>query len=165
MAIRAILFGTAVGLILTACSSTPSGPGFPKARYDTQYCKNKTCEVTIVDPGCDIFGTCTADLNYYTTILVAGNQEVDVYWNLPDGYGFCPEEGEGVFLKDVDPNPVQQFDKIGATGSEVKLGAKKCKNRFRWLGHNTVQGDFRYRVVFRDAYHVYTIDPWIVNGR
>jgi len=165
MMTKAILLAAASCVVLAACSSTPSRDGFPfpKARYDTQYCKNKTCEVAIIDPGCDIFGTCTADLNYYTTILVAGNTEVDVYWNLPDGYGFCSEEGEGVYLKDVDPK--DQFDKIGATGSEVKLGAKKCKSRFQWRGHNGVPGDYRYRVVFRDAYHVYTIDPWIVNGR
>src|SRR5215470_15362400 len=99
MVTKAILLAAASCVVLAACSSTPSRDGFPfpKARYDTQYCKNKTCEVAIIDPGCDIFGTCTADLNYYTTILVAG--------------------------------------------------------------------DYRYRVVFRDAYHVYTIDPWIVNGR
>jgi hypothetical protein len=171
MAIKTMVCAALACLIVAGCGSTGRGSGAGQivtTSYSVGsgsfYCKpSGKCQVTISDPSCDVFGTCSATLDYDPIILVKGYNHVDVTWQLPSGYGFCPDEGDGVFLKKVDPG--NQFDKTGAMGADVDLGGiKKCKDSFHWNGRNTIPGDFQYRIVFRDRGTVYTIDPWIVNG-
>jgi len=177
MGIRAILFAGASCFILAACSTAPpnKGGGIHVTSQDdtkTLYCTStgKPCNLAVIEPICVAYA-CSGGVDYYTTVLVKDNYELNVTWTLPDNYGFCPAEGDGVYLKDNDPE--DQFDKSGITGKDVKLDSKKCKNQFKWLAHNKSSGhDYEYRVVFRGPdpvdptrLRVFVIDPWIVNGR
>jgi hypothetical protein len=176
MARRTLFFATGSCLILAACSHTvpklegTSGHVKLNLNCNTQLSDSNKCVVAIENPDCEKLSpdNCSARLNYDWIVLADNSPRLKLHWQLPDGYAFCPKEGDGVFLKREDPD--DQFDKIGATGKDVNVGKKKCKDTVQWIAQNDKKGkDYEYRVLFRSTdptnFHVYAIDPWIANGR
>ena len=120
-----------------------------------------TCDVKIENPTCTA-GTCTATVNVDPVHFARGKFNIKAVWTLPNGFGFCPEASDGVFLKQADPN--NQFDQPGSEGAG---GSGRCnKKKFHLRALNTkAQLTFPYKIVFHNeaGTQEYVVDPAMVN--
>jgi hypothetical protein len=121
----------------------------------------KTCDVAIVNPTCAT-GTCTASVNVDPVHFERGKNNIKAVWTLPNGFGFCPQASDGVFLKKDDSN--DQFDQQGAEGPS---GSGRCnKKKFHMRAKNTKsQSTHPYKIVFHNdaGTQEYLVDPTMVN--
>ena len=156
----------AAAVVLSGCAATSSGGGkgaesgyFGGATKGKLACKKPGCDIEI-KPACSPSTLiCGGTLDFDPIGLVRNNDNLKVTWKLPPGFVFCPQRGDGVFLKDENSD---QFDP-----EEDK--AKRCKPTFTLHAKNTVprpNAPYKYKIVFRfeKDNSVYIIDPWMVNG-
>jgi hypothetical protein len=89
------------------------------------------CENDIVASGS--LGVCPSSVKFDEIRFTRGKNDITVRWTAPDGYGFCPQLGDGVFLKGTDPD-----DQFGDPKAEGPHGSGPCnKKQFTLLARNT----------------------------
>ena len=138
---------------------------FPTAQpYRCDKSKANPCEATVASAAClPLFG-CSGSLDHDPLVLTRKQNEIDITWTLPAGFGFCPALGDGVFLKRLEDYNKHDFRDLGPVG---KPGGPNngCKQQYQWLAHNLMEGQqYEYRMVFRDSSNnIYVLDPWIAN--
>jgi hypothetical protein len=144
-------------LTLVGCASTPRQFATPLSCGET----GRPCEVNIINPTCAT-NPCSAEVDVDPITFLRGKHNIKVRWILPDGFGFCTQARDGVFLKEPDKN--DQFEDPGTDGP---AGAGVCKRgQFRLTAKNTVSGlQFPYMIQFHNAAgtRVYVIDPVMFN--
>ena len=145
-------------LTLFGCTTTPHLLAVPITCSNT----GRPCEVNIINPTCAT-NPCSAKVDVDPITFERGKHRIKVRWILPDGFGFCPQSGDGVFLKERNPND-DQFENPGADGP---AGPGICKRRqFVWTAVNTISGlRFPYKIQFSNAVGTreYIVDPTMVN--
>ncbi len=144
-------------LTLVGCETTPRQLAAPLRCGET----GRPCEVNIVNPTCTMT-SCTAGVDLDPITFIRDKHRIRVRWTLPDGFGFCTQVGDGVFLKEPDPN--DQFEDPGVEGPAIS-GVCRRKH-FAWTAKNTISGlRFPYKIVFHNAAgtRLYVIDPHMIN--
>jgi hypothetical protein len=144
---------------LSLIGCTPPPPGRVAA---TLPCDGTgRCEVKIINPTCSTT-PCSADVDFDTVKFTRGKHDIKVHWRLPAGFGFCPNTGDGVFLK--KPEGDNQFKDPGVDGQD---GPGVCKRpQFVMTARNTkVDTKYQYKIVFHDAAGntEYIVDPLMFN--
>ena len=86
-----------------------------------------------------------------------------IIFRLPNGFKFVPSQGDGVTFKDPDQD--EFYDGHVSDNDTGTLSTQpKGWKRWVWKYRNTVDGRYRYKVVFRDIYGNTVVgDPVITN--
>ncbi len=144
-------------LTLFGCTTTPEQRASPLG------CSSggRPCEVNIVNPTCST-NPCSASVDFDPVTFRRNNNNIQIRWKLPPGFGFCNQTGDGVFLKGPDTN--SQFVDPGIDGDP---GPGVCRRgQFKWTARNTVSGlQYRYKIQFHNqaGTQLYVVDPVMVN--
>ncbi len=129
-------------------------------------CVSSQCLVA-VSPSC-AGSACGGSLQYDPINLANGNGNVKITWTLPDGYAFCKQIGDGVFLKSENSD---QFK------LETYNGSDNCAGSFTIMAANTKPRPaqpYQYKVIFHKVVDPsttpvvidptpYVIDPSMIN--
>lgn len=153
MAYRILALASCV--LVVGCATGGSG----LRTFDSYTSRPTTCSGPCdigVKPSC--FFSCGGKVEYDPINVT--KQNVVITWNLPEGYAFCRNRGDGVFLKS---EVTDQFDPDPSNGE-----GQPCKSWFKLKDKNLPPRPdmpYDYRVVFTrltDGAH-HTIDPSFIN--
>ena len=153
---RDIAFGlTFVTIGLAGCAAM-----MPKPR--AQDCQSATgkCEVTttVTEP-CNAPGNIVVSPH---TLVLDGNADVKITWELKGDYRFCEANDDEVMFK---PNQDLKFQ-FYSPGWEQGAG-QGCHKRFRWFDRNnnwTWNDQWSYYIRFTGPNGTCYVDPFIRNG-
>ncbi len=119
------------------------------------------CIVNIVNPTCAT-NPCSAHVDVDPVTFRRGKNNIQIHWKLPNGFAFCAETGDGVFLKEPDQN-----DQFKDPGTEGEQGSSVCKRKqYKWTAKNTVINlKYSYKIIFHNAAgtQLYIVDPVMIN--
>jgi|GEM_PF-5887810 len=154
----------AVATMLAGCAGSQSGGvrSFDRA-YDgvsklakPKPCNNANkCDIELVK--CKDPSKCELELLDDPIKFEAGKKGIKVTWLLPAGYQFCPQMGDGIFLKKASSDQFELFDnKVFTCNKSISIIAKNSTEKIR--------ND--YFIVYRDLStppKVFILDPSMVN--
>ena len=113
------------------------------------------CEIPLVK--CKDPSKCELELIDDPINFEAGKKDIKVTWTLPAGYQFCPQMGDGIFLKDASSDQFELFDnKVFTCSGSISIIAKNDKQKLT----------NKYFIVYRNLStpaKVFIIDPSMVN--
>ena len=103
-------------------------------------------------------------------VQLRGGKPVNFFWELPDGFAFCNQDG--VYLSSaVSPENRQVIETFGsdnADGSRAtnEMVAKSCSSKWHWNYNNQGTDLYKYTIKFteKSSGRSCVIDPWIKNG-
>jgi hypothetical protein len=153
-------------MVLAAChhAVTPPAPPPPSR---ASCAGGGMCKVDVVPAEVCIGSPCTGTS---PDIKFTSAGDVRVLWKLPPNYGFCPLQGDGVFLK-ANEKDDGQFEDPYATDDEATGGKppaiKGCSRVYHWRALNTAAGKkYEHLLRFHDLRtgRLHVIDPWIINN-